>query len=204
MQATITYDDYLRSQFVYKPFQELNLKKVQAVSATVDKPKSQLCQFMFLNGHECIFEKNCIYAHSIAEIQENDEEFRKLMLMNQKMERKIFQNFGIWPTTIVLQYFTPEEIIQLSRINKEAHYISKKVFGTRKVELGKISLRLVKFFQRVEQIRISKESLPFFTQFKPVMFQQILCYYKNLRKFIINLNFIFEEKNVESLLDRLA
>jgi len=70
--------------------------------------------------------------------------------------------------------------------------------------LGKINLRLVKFFQRVEQIRISKDSLSFFNQFKPVFFQQILSHYKNLRKFLINLNFIFEEREIDSLLDRIA
>ena len=53
-------------------------------------------------------------------------------------------------------------------------------------------------------MRISKDSLTFFNQFKPVFFQQILSHYKNLRKFLINLNFIFEEKEIDSLLDRLA
>ena len=71
-------------------------------------------------------------------------------MLNNGGERRIFRGFGIWPTTTVLAYFSPVEVIYLSRINREAHYISKKVFGTRKVELGKINLRLVKFFQRVE------------------------------------------------------
>ena len=62
---------------------------------------------MFLTGHECIFDQVCIYAHSIAEIQENDEEFRRQSLLNNGGERRIFKNFGIWPTTTVLAYFSP-------------------------------------------------------------------------------------------------
>lgn len=80
----------------------------------------------------------------------------------QHSRKSLFKNFGIWPTTIILSFFSPKEVIELSRVNKEAHYISKKVFETRKVELHKISLRLVKFFHRANVIRISKDSVQFF------------------------------------------
>lgn len=120
-------------------------------------------------------------------------------------KRALFKNFGIWPTTIILSYFSPLEVIEISRVNKEAHYISKKVFETRKVELQKISLRLVKFFHRAHMIRISKDSVHFFDQFKEKFFQEILANYRSLRKFIINLNYIFGENTiVEKLFSKLA
>ena len=28
-------------------------------------------------GNECLFDKYCIFAHSVAEVQENDEDFRR-------------------------------------------------------------------------------------------------------------------------------
>lgn len=123
----------------------------------------------------------------------------------QTSQRSLFSNFGIWPTTIILSYFTPLEVIEISRVNKEAHYISKKVFETRKVELHKISLRLVKFFHRAHMIRISKDSVQFFDQFKEKFFQEILVHYRSLRKFIINLNYIFGDNTiVEKLFSKLA
>ena len=67
------------------------------------------------------------------------------MSANQE-RRSLFKNLGIWPTTVILSYFSPQEIAELGRVNKEARYITKKVCGTRKVELCKINLRLVKFF----------------------------------------------------------
>jgi hypothetical protein len=102
-------------------------------------------------------------------------------------------NFGIWPSTVILTYFSPCEVIQLSRINKEAHYIAKKVFATTKIDLQRINLRLIKFFTRTEQIKISKDSLQFFDQYKESLFNEILLHYKNLKKLVINLNHIFEE-----------
>lgn len=120
-------------------------------------------------------------------------------------KRSIFKNFGIWPTTIILSFFTPQEVIEISRVNKEAHYISKKVFETRKVELHKISLRLVKFFHRAHMIRISKDSVQFFDQFKEKFFQEILVHYRSLRKFTINLNYIFGDTSiVDKLFNKLA
>jgi len=105
---------------------------------------------------------------------------------------------------VILSYFTPSEIIEISRVNKEAHYIAKKVFATCKIDLERINLRLVKFFTRTEQLRISKDSLQFFKQFKESLFNEILLHYKSLNKLILNLNHIFEESRVDWLLDRLS
>ena len=68
--------------------------------------------------------------------------------MASKRRKAVFSNLGIWPTATILAYFTPNEIIDISRVNKEAHYISKKVFGMRIVDLEKINIRTVKLFRR--------------------------------------------------------
>lgn len=157
--TSFTYKDYLRSQFIYQSFEELNLKRTHISRVVGEKPRAHLCELYFSEGHECLFGQYCLFAHSIADIQENDEEFRQHMSGISTSKRSLFKNFGIWPTTVILSYFTPLEVIELSRVNKEAHYISKKVFETRKVELHKISLRLVKLFHRAHMIRISKDSV---------------------------------------------
>ena len=90
--------------------------------------------------------ENCIYAHSIKDIQETDPDLIKSMASKKK--KAIFNNLGIWPTATILAFFTPNEIIEISRVNKEAHYISKKVFGMRCVDL--------------EKIRVTHHSLNFF------------------------------------------
>ena len=82
--------------------------------------------------------------------------------MNQKTKKSIFMNLGIWPTTTILSYFTTHEIIEISRVNKEAHYIAKKVFGTRCVNLEKVTIRTVHLLRRAEMIKITKDSLVFF------------------------------------------
>jgi len=53
----------------------------------------------------------------------------------------------------VLSYFTPEEILEtLRRINKEAHFVSRRAYTARRVNLAQISIKTVKFFQRTEEI----------------------------------------------------
>jgi len=76
--------------------------------------------------------------------------------------RSLFKNFGIWPTTVIMSYFSPSEVIELGRVNREARYISKKVFGARIVNLERINIKSVKFFERAEEIRITQDSLVFF------------------------------------------
>ena len=49
---------------------------------------------------------------------------------------------------MILSFMSPQEIIEISRVNKEAHYIAKKVFTTQKIDLERINLRLIKFFTR--------------------------------------------------------
>lgn len=110
----------------------------------------------FLEGHECLFGKYCIFAHSVTEVQENDEEFRRQLLKKNpllhKQKPKLFKNFGIWPSTVILSYFSPNEVIEMSRINKEAHYITKKVITTNKIDLERINLRVIKIFSKAQQI----------------------------------------------------
>jgi uncharacterized protein YqfB (UPF0267 family) len=86
--------------------------------------------------------------------------------MASNKKKRLFKNLGIWPTTTILSFFSPNEIIEISRVNKEAYFISRKVFGTRKIDLEKINIRTIKLFKRAEKIRITKDSLPFFSQFK--------------------------------------
>lgn len=103
-----------------------------------------------------------------------------------------------------MSFFTPSEVMQLCRVNKEANYIAKKVFATSKIDLKAINLRLVKLFARSEQLRVTKDSLQFFDQYKDLLFHEILAHYKNLRKIVINLNHIFTEDQVSTLLKKLT
>jgi hypothetical protein len=142
------------------------------------------------------------------EVQENEEEFRRKFLLQDTKHKgqrpRLFCNLGIWPSTVILGYFAPSELIELSRVNREAHYICKKVFATTKVDLDRINLRLVKFFARVEQIRITQDSLSFFQTYKENLFTEILTHYKNCHKLIISLNHIFDQRKVLDLLSTLS
>jgi hypothetical protein len=91
-----------------------------------------------------------------------------------------------------LSYFTPNEVIELGRVNREARYISKKVFSARTVHLERINIKSVKFFERAEEIRITQDSLVFFQQFKDNFLEEILEHYKNLVTVSISLNFLFD------------
>lgn len=125
------------------------------------KPKSQLCNLNFLQGHECIFGPYCIFAHSIYDIEEliHEVEFKKV----SHSQKRIFNNLGIWPTICILSFFTQEEIIEsLRRVNKEALVLCKRAFAARRVSLHKINLKTVKFFERAEEIKLTEGSLPFF------------------------------------------
>lgn len=118
-------------------------------------------------------------------------------MQNKKVlqkNKRIFNNLGIGPSLTIFSFFSPEEIVnQLRRVNKEALVLCKRVFSTKIVQLEKISLKSVKFFERAEEIRISKESLKFFNQYKNDFFVEILSHYSNVKTFTINLNFLFDE-----------
>ena len=197
-----SYKEYLRSQFIYRDFKDLNLEKFEALSSQ-ERPKANLCMFNFVQGHECMFGPEfCIYAHSIADIQEGDPSFAKTS--SKSTRKSIFNNLGIWPTVTILSYFTPSEIMEISRVNKEAHYIAKKVFAMRCINLEKINIRSVKFFKRAEKLRITKDSLSFFQQYKDNFFEEILEHYKNLSKLVINLNWLFDERCKDALIDKIS
>lgn len=124
--------------------------------------------------------------------------------MASNKKKRLFKNLGIWPTTTILSYFSPAEIIDISRVNKEAYFITRKVFGTRQIDLEKINIRTVKLFRRAEKLKITKDSLPFFSQYKRNFLAQIFDHYKNMKTLVINLNFLFEEANKDRLFDTLA
>ena len=95
---------------------------------------------------------------------------------------------------MILSFFTMEEIVlNLRRVNKEALVLCKRVYETKVVQLEKISLKSVKFFERTSEIRISKESLNFFNQFKDEFFEEILDHYNNVKALTLNLNFLFDD-----------
>lgn len=149
--------------------------------------------------------ENCIYSHSINDIQETDPDLIQSMKTSAQKKRKtIFNNLGIWPTTAILSFFTPNEIIEISRVNKEAHYISKKVFGMRLVDLERINIRTVKLFKRAKEIRVNHNSISFFQQHKDVFFEEILSSYRGLTKLIINLNWLFDERDKDQLIEKVA
>ena len=106
---------------------------------------------------------------------------------------------------MILSYFTPEEIVMnLRRVNKEALVLCRRVFKTKVVHLEKISLKSVKFFERAEEIKISKESLNFFNQYKDTFFEEILNHYSNVNIFTINLNFLFDEKLKDMIINKIS
>lgn len=65
-------------------------------------------------------------------------------------------------------------------------------------------MKTVKFFQRSEEIKITKDSLSFFSQFKDNFFEEILNHYKNVKRMTINLNFLFEEDKKDRLFEKLS
>ena len=146
----------------------------------------------FLSAHICMFADQCQFAHHISEVSELIIEIE-----NKKIERKnkkLFHNLGMGPSLTILSFFTPEEIVHhLRRVNKEALVLCKQFWSTRVVKLEKITLRSVKFFERTQELRVSKESLNFFAVYKDEFFQEILNHYKLVRTFTVNLNFLFDD-----------
>ena len=122
-----------------------------------------------------------------------------------KKDRRLFKNLGIGASLTILSFFTPEEIVlSLRRVNKEALVICKRVYATKVVQLEKVTLRSVKFFERAGEIRISKESLSFFDQFKDEFFEEILDHYTNVKTLTINLNFLFDDKLKDKIIDKIS
>jgi hypothetical protein len=72
------------------------------------------------------------------------------------------------------------------------------------VQLEKITLKSVKFFERASEIRITKESLNFFNAFKDEFYQEILTHYTNVRTFTINLNFLFDCNKKDQIIDKIS
>ena len=120
-------------------------------------------------------------------------------------ERRLFKNLGIGPSLTILSFFTPEEIVMnLRRVNKEALVLCRRVFKTKIVQLEKVNLKSVKFFERAEEIRISKESLKFFSEYKDEFFEEILNHYTNVKTFTINLNFLFDDKLKDKIIEKIS
>ena len=199
-----TYKEYLRDRFIYKEFRDLNLNQFHISQLPeAKKPKCQLCQLNFLSAHECIFGQYCQFAHKIADVKELISEVQNKRVPNK--DKRLFKNLGIGPSLMILSYFTPEEIVMnLRRVNKEALVLCKRVFTTKIVKLEKINLMSVKFFERAEEIRISKESLNFFIQFKDEFFEEILNHYRNVKTFTVNLNFLFDTTYQDKIIEKIC
>jgi hypothetical protein len=117
----------------------------------------------------------------------------------------LFNNLGIGASLTILSFFTPEEIVMnLRRVNKEALVLCKRIYATKTVQLEKVSLRSVKFFERAGEIRISKESLNFFVQFKDEFFEEILNHYKYVKVLTINLNFLFDDHLKDKIIEKIT
>lgn len=82
--------------------------------------------------------------------------------------------------------------------------LCKRAYSARRVSLHKINLKSVKFFVRAEEIKITRDSLSFFDQFKDNFFEEILNNYKNVKRLTINLNFLFEEDKKDKLFEKLS
>ena len=82
--------------------------------------------------------------------------------------------------------------------------LCRRVFKTKIVQLEKINLKSVKFFERAEEIRISKESLNFFNTYKDEFLEEILNHYKNVKIFTINLNFLFDEQRKDKIIEKIT
>ena len=194
----------MRECSIYKPFNQLQLHYYHVTQLVeAKKPKCQLCQMHFLRDHECIFGKHCQFAHKICDVTELISEVEnKRVPYNQ---RRLFKNLGVGPSLVILSYFSPEEMmINLRRVNKEALALCKRIYSARVVPLEKITLRSVKFFERAQEIRISKESLTFFSSYKDEFLTEILDHYRNVKAFTINLNFLFDDQKKDRILDKIS
>lgn len=92
----------------------------------------------------------------------------------------------------------------MRRINKQALFLCKRAYAPKRVQLHKVNLGTVKFFERAEEIKIIKDSLPFFQTYRESFFLEILNHYKNVRRITINLNFLFEDDKKDRLIEMLC
>lgn len=160
----------------------------------------------FLVGHECMFGPYCLFAHTVSEVEEKvqDTDSKKMVALPHGQKR-LFYNMGVWPSICIITYFTQEEIIEtIRRINKQALALCKRTYAPKRVQLHKINLGTVKFFERTEEIKITNDSLGFFQQFEENFFKEILAHYKNLNRLTISLNFLFEEERKNKFLELLC
>ena len=149
-----------------------------------------------------------MFAHSISEIQEKFievEQGKPVAFKKPNGPKRLFHHLGVWPTICILSFFTQEEIIEsLRRVNREALGLCKRAYAPKRVALHRINMETVKFFERAEELKITKDSLVFFTTFKDNFFGEILRNYKNVKRITINLNFLFEEDKKDKLFDKLS
>lgn len=110
----------------------------------------------------------------------------------------------MWPSICILTFFSQEEIINLRRINRQALQLCKRAYAPKRVQLHRINLGTVKFFERAEELKMTKDSLAFFGQFKESFYLEILNHYKNVKRLTINLNFLFEEDKKNAFIERIT
>ena len=58
----------------------------------------------------------------------------------------------------------------MRRINRQSLLLCKRAYAPKKVQLHKINLGTVKFFERTEEIKLTMESLGFFAQYQESFF----------------------------------
>jgi len=89
-------------------------------------------------------------------------------------------------------------------VNRQALSLCQRAYAPKRVQLHKINLGTVKFFERTEELKINKDSLAFFNTYRESFFLEILSHYKNVRRLTISLNFVFEEDKKDKFLDMLC
>ena len=89
-------------------------------------------------------------------------------------------------------------------MNKQSLFLCRRTYAPKRVFLQRINLGTVKFFERAEEIKMTKDSLAFFQQYKERFFVEILSHYKKVRRLTINLNFLFEEDKKDKFLEMIC
>ncbi len=81
-------------------------------------------------------------------------------------EKRLFKDLGVWPSICILSFFSQNEIIEtLRRVNHQALQLCKRAYTPKRLLLHKINLGTVKFFERTQELKITKDSLGFFAQY---------------------------------------
>lgn len=161
-----------------------------------------LCENFFMSGGECTNGDGCEYAHRIGDLKEHDQ--IGAGIPRQKGKRLLFKNLSIWVSAYILSFLNNSEILKFRTVNKEARFVCQKAYSVRTIDLHKINLETVKFFERAQLMNITEESLKLFDNFSNKFFDQIISHYGNLRTVQIDLGMCFDPKQKERLFSILS